>query len=199
MKIHWKLVLREGLQTGLVFCLGILAVLRVHPIFFADDFPDVAEKELRSILLPKPGIYESVLALLLIFGPLVWGSFRFLSRQDIEIEYLSVQKRNQNRYLHLLIWFFIVTNMDLVFLDWFVIGFLRAPILGVEHLMSAEAVKSYQSYYFHFGEHYLFYGTYLVNLLFPIILLFLYEVCKAIGKLIDKFNFHLSGSTNKSE
>ena len=70
MKLNWQLTLKEGLLTGLIFCIGIMAVLRVNPVMFASHFPDPVEKELLSMDFSSPTSYEYVLSIILVFGPL---------------------------------------------------------------------------------------------------------------------------------
>lgn len=175
MKLNWQLTLKEGLLTGLIFCIGIMAVLRVNPVMFASDFPDTVEKELLSMDFSSPTTYEYVLSIILVFGPLWWGSFRLLSKLKPEILEDKKGRRILSMYLHLAIWQFIVSNSDLLILDWLIIGVFKSPILGFEHTLSDEAVRSYQSYYFHCKEHYLFYGTYLVNIPAPLLILLVFS------------------------
>ena len=184
MKLHWRLTLREGLLTGLIFCIGIMAVLRVNPVMFASDFPDPVEKELLSMEFSSPTFYEYVLSIFLVLGPLWWGGFRLLSKLKPKILEEKKGRRILIMYLHLAIWQFIVSNSDLLILDWLIIGVFKAPILGFEHTLSAEAVRSYQSYYFHFEEHYLFYGTYLVHILTPLLILGVFGIYEELMKLV---------------
>ena len=43
MRINWRLVLQEGLLTGLIFCVGVMAMLRINPLLFVKDFPEIVQ------------------------------------------------------------------------------------------------------------------------------------------------------------
>lgn len=182
MRINWRLVLREGLLTGLIFCVGVMAMLRINPLMFIKDFPEIVQKEFLSMKLPELSSYETILGLMLVQGPLLWGSFRLLSKLKHKNITGKRCKKLLTSYLHLIIWVFIVMNIDLVILDWLVVGVLKAPILGFEQALSPEAVKSYQSCYFHFTKHYLFYETYFMNIFAPLVLLLVYKMYVKLKK-----------------
>lgn len=169
MKIHWKLVLTEALLTGSIFCIAILAYLRISPALSATDYPIITEQEILALEHYAASPYEQILSTILALAPILWGLFRIISKLENRSDNLGKFAKYLHIYIHLIIWNFVISNMDLIIVDWLVICYLKAPISGIEHLLSDQAITSYQSYAFHFREHYMSIGPYMVLLIAPLI------------------------------
>ena len=193
MKSAQKIIWEEGLLTGTLFCIGVLAYLRVSPALSSEDYPEITRNEILALENHSSDIYEQLLTAVLVLTPMIWGIYRILNKLIPVFEGLSVKRRYFNLYLGLVIWNFIIFNMDLIIVDWLIICFLKAPISGIEHLLSKEAISSYQSYGFHFREHYLFVGSYLVNLLSPILMITLYVLIKRVKNRLNQKNTDQKG------
>lgn len=86
-------------------------------------------------------------------------------------------------YLLGLVWFLTVFLIDLVVLDWGVYATFRLPALGIEHLLSPEAVAEFQSYGFHASEHFAHPNSYLAVLIGPIVLALILIVTARIRRI----------------
>lgn len=186
VNINWKMVFREGLLTGTFFCVAILAYLRISPALSAGDYPAIVKNEIFALENYRSTLYEQILVPLIVFMPLVWGMFRILTKLDVALAGKALKNRYLSLYLGVLVWNLVIFNMDLIFVDWLIICYLKAPISGIEHLLSAEAIQSYQSYSFHFHEHYMFMGSYLVNILFPVVAILIYDGLMRLYKRFAK-------------
>lgn len=176
MRKFWSIVIKEGLLTGSIFCIAVLAYLRISPALSSEDYPDNTRLEILALENYGADLYEQILSTILAITPLIWGMFRILNKISFQFRELKLKNRLPYMYLGLLLWNFIIFNMDLLIVDWFIICYLKAPISGIEHLLSNEAVSSYQTFNFHFKEHYFFIGSYLVNILSPLIMILIYQI-----------------------
>lgn len=163
----------HGAVSGLVISFAGLLVLRINPLFAVQDLPDrMAEEVLSLPFLREIDGYDIALVLLLMVPVLVALFGDFVRRQTTPAPVaVSVTRLASWRlYLVGLVWFLTVFLVDLVVLDWGVYATFHLPALGIEHLLSAEAVAEFQSYGFHASEHFAHPNSYLAVLIGPVVL-----------------------------
>ncbi len=182
MKMHWKLIVKDGIISGLLFCWVIMLVLRTNILMLLGDLPAGMQEEIKALpfvreVKPYDVFLMASPMLVLVF----WRSFRFLNKAG-GIRGPEKGKSFWKYYLHTLLWFSIISATDLVFLDWFVYATLHIPALGVEHLLSENAVREFQSYRFHLKEHFLRPEAYAANLIIPAVLVLAYLLYRRISQ-----------------
>lgn len=175
----YKLSIVDGFVSGLLFCWLIMLVARVNVMLFLQDMPVKMQEEVKALsFVNSPGLYEVFLMTSPILALIFWRSFRFLNKLNTRTNLSFI-----SQYLHLLVWFIVISLTDLIVLDWLIDVTLRVPAFGVEHLLSEETVREYQSYGFHFKEHFFRPEAHVANALIPLVLLLIYRLYKKCFKM----------------
>jgi hypothetical protein len=161
----------HGIVSGLAISFAGLLVLRINPLFAVQDLPDRMADEVRSLTFLHDIDGYDVTLVLLLMVPLVVALFgAFARRQTAPVAAGPARHTSMHLFLAGLVWFLTVFLVDLVVLDWGVYATLHLPALGVEHLLSPEAVSEFQSYGFHAAEHFAHPNSYLAVVIGPVIL-----------------------------
>lgn len=163
----------HGVVSGSAICFGGLLLMRVNPLFAVQDLPDEMAREVLSLtFLREIDGYDIVLVLMFMVPLLIVLVGDLVRRQTAPSPPAaggawSVASRF---YLVGLVWFLTVFLVDLVVLDWGIYATFHLPALGIEHLVSPDALAEFQSYGFHAREHFAHPNSYLALLIAPAVL-----------------------------